>query len=59
MTVRFPRPVGSDSYNDVERQMKDMKWEKDKIVEDMKREQYMLDAAKFNYNTRRMSFSSV
>ncbi|KAJ1382820.1 hypothetical protein SESBI_43942, partial [Sesbania bispinosa] len=57
--VRFPRPERSmehDNYIEFERQMKDIKWKKEKILEDIKRERSMMDMAKFNFNKKKSDF---
>ncbi|XP_028790975.1 protein DEFECTIVE IN MERISTEM SILENCING 3-like isoform X1 [Neltuma alba] len=54
--VKFPSPVEFDSYNEIERQMRVLKGEKDKILGDMKREQSLMDAAKFSFNKKKNEF---
>lgn len=58
--VRFPRPgkpiPDSISCIETERQMKDMEWKKEKILEDMKREKTLLDVAKMAFSTKKNEF---
>ncbi|KAF3432813.1 hypothetical protein FNV43_RR23915 [Rhamnella rubrinervis] len=58
--VRFPRPSLSSSlpedYIEYERQIKDSKLKKDKMLEDIKREQALLDNAKFNFSRKKDEF---
>lgn len=57
--VRFPRPervAGIDDQIEIERQMKDVQWKKEKILDDLKRERALLDMAKFNFNKKKNDF---
>ena len=59
MDVRFPRParsMGLDNYLEIEKQMKDLKCKKEKILEELKREQTLLDLAKFNFQRKKNEF---
>ena len=49
-------PVELDGGNEIERQMKDLKREKDKIMGDIKREQSLLDSAKFRFLRKKNEF---
>ncbi|KAL7147336.1 hypothetical protein ABFS83_06G100800 [Erythranthe nasuta] len=57
--VKFP--IGAErlmnvplSYLEIEKTMKETKWKKDRTCEDMKREQALLDHARFNYETKKL-----
>ncbi|XP_057452066.1 protein DEFECTIVE IN MERISTEM SILENCING 3-like isoform X2 [Lotus japonicus] len=57
--VKFPRPDKStelDGEIEAERQMKDIKWKKEKVLEDLKRERTLLDMAKFNFSKKKNDF---
>lgn len=58
--VRFPKPsVVSglpESYLGTERQIQELKWKKEKMVEDTKREQALLDNAKFKFDRKKQEF---
>ncbi|XP_038878420.1 protein DEFECTIVE IN MERISTEM SILENCING 3-like [Benincasa hispida] len=45
-----------DRYTESERQMKEMKWKKEKILEDMRREQALLDSLKLNFEKKKAEF---
>lgn len=45
-----------DHYTESERQMKEMKWKKEKILEDMRREQALLDSTRLNFERKKMEF---
>lgn len=45
-----------DHYTESERQMKEMKWKKEKILEDMRREQALLDSMKLNFEKKKAEF---
>ncbi|KAL9164374.1 hypothetical protein ABFS82_06G100800 [Erythranthe guttata] len=58
--VKFP--IGAErlmnvplSYLEIEKTMKETRWKKDRTCEDMKREQALLDHARFNYETKKLS----
>ncbi|KAJ8446217.1 hypothetical protein Cgig2_015988 [Carnegiea gigantea] len=55
--VRFPKhSVRSDlpdNYYELENQMKQKKWERERILEDMRREQALLDIEKYNFSVRK------
>uniref|UniRef100_A0A0A0L6R1 Protein DEFECTIVE IN MERISTEM SILENCING 3 n=2 Tax=Cucumis sativus TaxID=3659 RepID=A0A0A0L6R1_CUCSA len=42
-----------DHYMESERQMKEMKWKKEKLLEDMRREQALLDSLKLNFEKKK------
>lgn len=57
--VIFPRPersMGLDNHIEIEKQMKDAQWKREKILEDLKRERTLLDMAKFNFNKKKNDF---
>ncbi|KAK7410719.1 hypothetical protein VNO78_01732 [Psophocarpus tetragonolobus] len=58
--VRFPRPersVGLDNHHvELERQLNDVKWKKEKILEELKREQILLDTTRFNFEKRKTDY---
>ncbi|CAJ2671453.1 unnamed protein product [Trifolium pratense] len=59
VNVRFPRPersVGLDDHIENERQMKDIQWKKEKLLEEIKRENMLLDMAKYNFNKKKSDF---
>lgn len=58
--VRFPKPSATsnlpDNYIETEKQLKEMKWQKEKMLDDMKREQALLDSAKYNFERKKEEF---
>ncbi|XP_054791646.1 protein DEFECTIVE IN MERISTEM SILENCING 3-like isoform X2 [Prosopis cineraria] len=56
--VRFPRPgkFVPDSYNETESQLNNRKRRKEMILEDIRREQTLLDIAKINFNKKKNEF---
>ncbi|KAL3724539.1 hypothetical protein ACJRO7_029676 [Eucalyptus globulus] len=58
--VRFPVPSGASSrpanYHEVENQMKDLRWRREKLLEDLQRERQMLDHAKMNFERKKQEF---
>ncbi|KAF8028003.1 hypothetical protein BT93_E0805 [Corymbia citriodora subsp. variegata] len=58
--VRFPVPSGASShpahYHEVENQIKDLRWKREKLLEDMQRERQVLDHAKLNFNRKKQEF---
>ncbi|KAK6155577.1 hypothetical protein DH2020_009825 [Rehmannia glutinosa] len=44
------------SYLEIENQLKEIKWKKDRTWEDLQREQALLDHAKFTYETKKREF---
>ncbi|MED6170177.1 hypothetical protein PIB30_028410 [Stylosanthes scabra] len=57
--VRFPRParsMGIDNSLKLEMQLKDLKSQKENILEDLKREQTMLDVAKYNFQKKKNEY---
>ncbi|XP_058781451.1 protein DEFECTIVE IN MERISTEM SILENCING 3-like [Vicia villosa] len=59
VNVRFPRPersFGLDEQVEIEKQMKDVQWKKEILVDDIKREMTLLDLAKHNFNKKKSDF---
>ncbi|KAK9020648.1 hypothetical protein V6N11_010666 [Hibiscus sabdariffa] len=58
--VRFPKTSTMSeelqSYNETEKQMKDTRWQKEKLEEDIKRELALLNSAKFNFEKKKQDF---
>lgn len=58
--VKFPKPSTTstlpENYIEAERQVKEMKWKKEKMLEDVKRERALLDNAKHNFDKKREEF---
>ncbi|KAL4375303.1 hypothetical protein AHAS_Ahas05G0268300 [Arachis hypogaea] len=57
--VRFPRPeisMGIDNSLKLEMQLKDLKSQKENILEDLKREQTLLDVAKVNFQKKKNEY---
>ncbi|KAK6117693.1 hypothetical protein DH2020_048545 [Rehmannia glutinosa] len=55
-------PKGSESLNlpesyfEIKNEMKEIQWKKDRAVEDIRREQILLDHARLNYETKKREF---
>uniref|UniRef100_A0A1J3GJ32 Protein DEFECTIVE IN MERISTEM SILENCING 3 n=1 Tax=Noccaea caerulescens TaxID=107243 RepID=A0A1J3GJ32_NOCCA len=57
--VRFAKPTASrtmDNYSEAEKQMKELKWKKEKTLDDIKREQVLRDHAVFNFGKKKEEF---
>lgn len=58
--VRFPkfsqRAGLPDKYYELENQIKQKKWEKERLQEDIRREQALLDQEKYNFSLRKQDF---
>ncbi|XP_060675501.1 protein DEFECTIVE IN MERISTEM SILENCING 3 isoform X2 [Ziziphus jujuba] len=58
--VRFPKQLVTsslpESYIESEKQIKEIKWKKEKLLEDIKREQALWDNAKFSFNKKKEEF---
>lgn len=58
--VRFPKCSKKsdlpDNYYELENQMKQKKWERERILEDIRREQALLDQEKNNFSLRKQDF---
>ncbi|KAK3034708.1 hypothetical protein RJ639_032661, partial [Escallonia herrerae] len=55
--IKFPKSSGipklPENYFETEKRIKEMKWQKERMVEDMQREQYMLDHVKRSYEVKK------
>ena len=60
MDIRFPKPsMGEnipENYIETEKQLKVMNWEKEKVLEDMRREESLLVAAKNKFRKKQEEF---
>lgn len=58
--VRFPRPSPKsnlpESYVESEKQIKELKWKREKLQEDQKREQILLDQARSSFDRKKEEF---
>lgn len=58
--VKFPKPLVTptvpENYKDADILIKEMKWKIDKMLEDMKREQAILDNEKSNFEKKKQEF---
>ncbi|KAL2339611.1 hypothetical protein Fmac_007551 [Flemingia macrophylla] len=55
--LRLERSTGLDGLQiKTERQLKDTKWKKEKILEELKREQLLLDMTRFNFNKKKTDY---
>ncbi|KAL8148425.1 protein DEFECTIVE IN MERISTEM SILENCING 3-like isoform X2 [Apium graveolens] len=58
--VKFPRISGKSSlpenYYEIENILKSKKWNKERLLDDMRREQSLLDQAKFNFEIKKKEF---
>jgi len=57
--VRFAKPTASrtmDNYSEAEKKMKELKWKKEKTLEDIKREQVLREHAVFNFGKKKEEF---
>ncbi|XAR52205.1 hypothetical protein NMG60_11020149 [Bertholletia excelsa] len=58
--VKFPKSSGVSNlpmnYIETEKRMKEMKWKQERLLEDMQREQALLDVAKFNFELKKQEF---
>ncbi|KAH1075346.1 hypothetical protein J1N35_027674 [Gossypium stocksii] len=58
--VRFPKTSTMleelESYSETEKQMIEMRWQKEKLEEDIKRELALLNTAKFNFERKKQDF---
>lgn len=55
--MRFLKPSAMsdmpENYIETEKQMKEMRWQKEKLEEDIKRELALLNSAKFNFERKK------
>ncbi|XP_074319843.1 protein DEFECTIVE IN MERISTEM SILENCING 3-like isoform X1 [Silene latifolia] len=60
VNVRFPisslRHRLSENHHELENQLKQRKWEKERLQEDIRREQSLLDQEKYNFQLRKQDF---
>ncbi|XP_071920557.1 protein DEFECTIVE IN MERISTEM SILENCING 3-like isoform X1 [Coffea arabica] len=60
VVLRFPKNSGRSSlpkeYFETETAMKEEKWKKERLSEDIRREQIVLDQVKFNYEIKKQEF---
>ena len=58
--MKFPKPSVTstlpENYIEAEKQVKETKWRKEKVLEDMKRQEALLHAAKFNFDKKKQEF---
>ncbi|XP_050237479.1 protein DEFECTIVE IN MERISTEM SILENCING 3-like isoform X2 [Mercurialis annua] len=56
--VRFPKPSSNppDIYLETEKQLKEVTWKKEKMTQDIKREQSLWNAAKYNFERKKEEF---
>lgn len=57
--IKFPKSSGStppEKYFETEDGIKEMKWKKERLIDDMKREQALLDQTKFNFEVKKQEF---
>lgn len=58
--LRFPKASVKSSlpenYIESERQIKELKWKKEKVIEDIKREQALLDNSKLSFDRKKAEF---
>lgn len=61
--IKFPKRSGRlnlsnlpENYFDAENRMKELKWKRARFVEDLQREQTLLDQAKFNFEIKKQEF---
>ncbi|KAL9240542.1 hypothetical protein vseg_014749 [Gypsophila vaccaria] len=60
VSVRFPKCSGNDrlpvKYYELENQLKQKKWEKDRLQEDVRREQALFDQEKYKFQLQKQDF---
>ncbi|XP_059304589.1 protein DEFECTIVE IN MERISTEM SILENCING 3-like isoform X1 [Lycium ferocissimum] len=58
--IKFPKSSRSsnipENYFDTESRMKELKWKRERFLEDLQREQSFLDQAKFNFEIKKQEF---
>ncbi|KAA8540046.1 hypothetical protein F0562_026738 [Nyssa sinensis] len=58
--VKFPKSSGMsnlpENYFETENRLKEMKWKKDIFLDDIRREQTLLDHAKFSFEIKKQEF---
>lgn len=60
MDVKFPIVSGKshlpDNYAEIEKILKAAKWEKDRLLEDVRREEALLNQSKLNYEVKKQEY---
>ncbi|KAK4718493.1 hypothetical protein R3W88_016831 [Solanum pinnatisectum] len=60
INVKFPKSSGRSNlpqnYFEIERQIKEMRWKKERTIEDMQREQALLERARFNFDIKKQEY---
>lgn len=60
LDVRFPkcskRSVLAENCYELEKRLKEKKWERERILDDIRREQALLDQEKYNFSLRKQEF---
>ena len=60
MAVWFPKcskkSVLAENCHELEKQLKEKKWERERILDDIRREQALLDQEKYNFSLRKQEF---
>ena len=57
--LQFPASKALDvpmEYYEIEKQMKQLEWERERLKEDTRRQQFVLDQAKFNFQRKKQEF---
>ncbi|XP_052184258.1 protein DEFECTIVE IN MERISTEM SILENCING 3-like [Diospyros lotus] len=58
--VKFPKSSGTSNlpstYFEIEKRIKERKWKKERALEDLQREQALLDHAKYNFEIKKQEF---
>lgn len=54
--VSQKKPHIPDNYSEIEKKLKEAKWEKERLLEDMQREEALLDQSKLNYQVKKEEF---
>lgn len=58
--VKFPKISGNShllgNYLEIENKLKQSRWEKERLLEDMRREEVLLNQSKYNYEVKKQEF---
>lgn len=58
--VKFPKISGKShllcNYSEIENKLKQSRWEKERLLEDMRREEVLLNQSKYNYEVKKQEF---
>lgn len=58
--VKFPKTSGNShllcNYSEIENKLKQSRWEKERLLEDMRREEGLLNQSKYNYEVKKQEF---